>query len=62
MTFKANLPKWRRRLTKAQLEHLAEVSATGRATLAGLKRNLAWQERNAVPCHICSDIARKLDI
>lgn len=54
--------KWVRKLTKRQLRHLAEGSATGRPTLRSLKVNLEGQHKIGIRCFECEDIARKLAI
>lgn len=52
--------KWARKLTKRELRHLAEGSATGRPTLQSLKANLAGQNKLNIRCFECQSIARKL--
>lgn len=54
--------KWARKLTKKDLRHLAEGSATGRPTLHSLKANLAGQRERGIQCVECEQIARKLSV
>ena len=54
--------KWARKLTKRELDHLAEGSATGRPTVKSLKANLDGQLSLNIQCRECESIARKLSI
>jgi hypothetical protein len=54
--------KWQRGLKVSEINHLAEGSATGRASLTSLKRNLAEQERVGIHCFECRSIALKLGL
>lgn len=54
---KSSLPKWKQKLTKAQLKHLKET--TERSTLAEFKRNREAQVENNFLCVECAEIARR---
>lgn len=54
--------KWARKLTKKDLSHLAEGSATGRPSIKSLKSNLEGQRELNIQCFECEAIARKLSI
>lgn len=54
--------KWARKLTKRELRHLAEGSATGRPSMRSLKDNLDGQRKLDIRCFECEGIARKLSI
>jgi hypothetical protein len=54
--------KWTKKLTKRDLAHLADGSATGRPTLRSLRFNLTQQRANGIRCSECEAIARKLAI
>ena len=54
--------KWAKKLTKRDLTHLAEGSATGRPTMRSLKANLEGHHRDSIRCFECESIARKLAI
>lgn len=55
-------PKWAKKLTATDLRHVAEGSATGRASLRSLKENLAGQAGNGVVCWQCRSIAAKVGV
>jgi hypothetical protein len=55
-------PKWARALTVKEIRHLAEGSATGRASMRSLKANLEGQQKAGITCLECRHIANKLDI
>lgn len=61
--------KWMKKLTAKELQHLAEMSASGRPTLASLKANRAHQQKmkqdapeSQEPCWDCRHIAHKLGL
>jgi hypothetical protein len=54
--------KWMKKLTKQDLKHLAEVSATGRPSIRSLRENLDGQHKLGIECFECRAIARKLSI
>lgn len=58
----AKKPKWAKGLTVKEIRHLAEGSATGRASMASLKRNLQGQKEKGIECFECRHIAFKLNI
>lgn len=53
---------WTKKLTKRQLNHLAEGSSTGKPTLHSLRTNLKFQRENDIVCFECESIARKLGL
>lgn len=55
-------PKWAKKLTVRELRHVAEGSATGRATLHSLKANLEGQATTGVVCWECRTIAAKIGL
>lgn len=59
--------KWTKKLTKRELEHLAETSSTGRPNLRELRANIAEQRSSRLKgldlrCWTCEEIARKLGL
>lgn len=62
MRKKSQKPKWAKGLGAKQLAHLRETSATGRLSLAGLKRNLESQAATGIECLECRCIASRLGI
>jgi hypothetical protein len=54
--------KWVKKLTKREVRHLAEGSATGRPTIQSLKANLDGQRKLGIQCFECEAVARKLSI
>jgi hypothetical protein len=54
--------KWMKKLTKRDLKHLAEGSATGRPTIQSLTANLDGQRKLGIQCFECETIARKLSV
>ncbi len=58
----AKKPKWAKKLTAKELRHVAEGSATGRATRRSLKANLEGQAASGVVCWECQSIASKLGL
>jgi hypothetical protein len=51
-----------KKLTMKELKYLAETSASGRPSLASLKRNREFQIGEGCDCHECRYIALKLGI
>lgn len=53
------LPKWKRKLTKKQRNHLKDCGIT---TLWRVKENMKHQDTLEFPCWECTEIARRLGI
>jgi hypothetical protein len=56
------MSKWVKKLSKRELKHLKEGSATGRPTLRSLRENLRLQKENGLRCFECEAIARKVGV
>ena len=54
--------KWAKKLTKKEMRHLADGSASGRPTIRSLRANLEGQRQLNIRCFECEAIARKLSI
>ncbi len=60
-------PKWQKKLTQAEVRHIAETCFAGKATLRGFKANrefhqLAIEKGQDDPCLECRHIAVKLGL
>lgn len=56
------ISKWMKKLTGAEIRHIAETSSNGKPTLRSLKLNLQGQKEIGCECHECLMIAAKLGL